>query len=95
MKNELCLVIVSSRSIVVRTLSSLGGNCNREISGCTQMMRQTLIVRGNSVIFEHFREEVDEPRPVRVAVITEAIKKNKEIRTLTDKELRALAKMGY
>ena len=96
MKKEINLVIVSGRTIVVRSIENI---TNREISGCTSMMRQTLLTYGSAVIFEHFQQEVpegeDHAPAVAVDIIKEAIQKKKEIRILTDREMLAIERVHY
>lgn len=96
MKKEINLVIISGRTIVVRSIENI---TNREISGCTSMMRQTLLTCGSTVIFEHFQQEVpegeDHAPAVAVDIIKEAIQKKKEIRTLTDREMLAIERVRY
>ena len=75
MNKEIKLVIVSGRTIVVRSIKDV---TNREISGCTSMMKQTLLIREESVIFEHFQQEIpigeDRPPEVPTDIIKAAIK---------------------
>ena len=76
---------VSNRPLV-RLLLEFG--C--DVTGCDREKLEALMNEdnGNGIWLN-----VDEA--MEYGFITEAIKANKEIRTLTEKELRALAKMGY
>ena len=96
MNKEIKLVIVSGRTIVVRSIKDV---TNREISGCTSMMKQTLLIREESVIFEHFQQEIpigeDRPPEVPTDIIKAAIKAKKEIRVLSEREILAIKKVRY
>ena len=96
MNKEIKLVIVSGRTIVVRSIEHV---TNKEISGCTSMMKQTLLICEESVIFEHFQQEipVGEERPPEVPtdIIKAAIKAKKEIRVLSEREILAIKKVHY
>lgn len=96
MNKEIKLVIVSGRTIVIRSIENV---TDKEISGCTSMMKQTLLICEESVIFEHFQQEipVGEERPPEVPtdVINAAIKAKKEIRVLSEREILAIKKVHY
>lgn len=96
MNKEIKLVIVSGRTIVIRSIENV---TDKEISGCTSMMKQTLLICEESVIFEHFQQEipVGEERPPEVPtdVINAAIKAKKEIRALSEREILAIKRVHY
>ena len=90
MKNY-TLVIVAAKNIVVRNFDHT--TTVTEIRGCTHDMRQTLILSGNSVIFEHINTTA------RVYASTEsiklALKEEREIRVLTEREMLAIERVRY
>lgn len=94
MKNY-TLVIVSSRTLVVREFSGLA--MAREIAGCTGMMRQTLVLEKDSVIFEHVRatDRVYLGEGEDLALIKTILREGKKIRALTERENRAIEKVRY
>lgn len=85
MKNY-SLVIVSARSIVIRPLSETS---YAEIKGCLPMMRQTLILEGNNVIFEYCRENSAKAR-CSATDIKKQVERGEVLRTLTEKEAVAI-----
>lgn len=86
MKNY-SLVIVSARSIVIRPLSETS---YAEIKGCLPMMRQTLILEGNNVIFEHRRGEKSAEARCSATDIKKQVERGEVLRTLTEKEIVAI-----
>lgn len=90
MKNY-TLVIVAAKNIVVRNFDRT--TTVAEIRGCTHDMRQTLILSGNSVIFEHINTTA------RVYASAEsiklALKEEREIRVLTEREMLAIERARY
>lgn len=90
MKNY-TLVIIAAKNIVVRKFDHT--TTVAEIRGCTHDMRQTLILSGNSVIFEHINTTT------RVYASTEsiktALKEEREIRVLTEREILAIERAHY
>lgn len=85
------LVIVSGRTVVVREFDRTV--TLKELRGCTHDMRQTLILSGNSVIFEHINETTR--TYASAESIKSALKEGKEIRVLTEREIKAVERVRF
>ena len=92
MKNY-TLVIVAARTIVVREYTA----CNHEklfteVKECQTQMRHTLVLAGNSVVFESIRGQHEVLEKV---VIEDMLSHPKEVRVLTERESLAIERVRY
>ena len=98
MKNSVyTLVVVASRSIVVRDYKSVTISADglvKEVSECTGLMSHTLVIKEKRVIFEHHRGEERKytGKKEENQMLKNLLEKGEVIRDLTARELLAIEK---